>query len=260
MFGFAARFGAVFALASSVALVVLIGGRLAHGEAGGQSQAGWVELFNGKDLSGWQGMEKAAVGGGENLWHAAGGVTLDTANVHRFTITPGEGILVNGPKGKACNLHTELKHGDCEAHIEFTVPKGSNSGVYFMGKYEIQVFDSFGKEKVKYDDCGGIYGRWINNETIEGHAPRVNASKAPGEWQTFDVIFRAPRFDASGKKVENARFVKVVHNGQVVHEDVELKGETRACMPGPEQVRGPLMLQGDHGPVAYRNLRIRLMD
>ena len=70
----------------------------------------------------------------------------------------------------------------------------------------------------------------------------------------------APRFDASGGKIENARFVKVAHNGVVVQEDVELKGPTRSSMPGPETARGPLMLQGDHGPVAYRNIRIKLLD
>jgi hypothetical protein len=71
------------------------------------------------------------------------------------------------------------------------------------------------------------------------------------------VQFRAPRFDASGRKTENARFIKVVHNGVVVQENVEVEGPTRAAMEGPETKHGPLLLQGDHGPVAYRNIRIR---
>ena len=213
-----------------------------------------TDMFNGKDLAGWKPLTEGSV------WVAAEAVSLDPENEKLFKIAPGEGILVNGPKGRTSNLLSELKHGDCEVHIEFVVPKGSNSGVYFMGKYEIQVLDSYGKAKPEFSDCGGIYARWIDNRNVEGHPPAVNAAKPAGQWQSFDVVFRAPRFDASGKKVENARFVKVVHNGQVVHEDVELKGSTRSKMPGPEATLGPLMLQGDHGPVAYRNIRIKLLD
>src|SRR5918911_3019200 len=96
--------------------------------------------------------------------------------------------------------------------LEFNVSKGSNSGVYFQGQYEVQILDSFGKKdkELKYGDCGGIY---------DTAAPRTNASKAPGEWQTFDVVFRAPRFDAAGKKTANAKFVRVAHNGTVIHEN-----------------------------------------
>jgi hypothetical protein len=113
-------------------------------------------------------------------------------------------------------------------------------------------------EKDKYPgiECGGIYPRWINEANVEGHSPRVNASKPPGEWQSFDIDFRAPRFDAGGKKIENARVVKVVHNGKLIHENVELKGPTRGGMANDEKAVGPLRLQGDHGPVAYRNIRI----
>ena len=90
-----------------------------------------------------------------------------------------------------------------------------------------------------------------------GVAPRVNASKPPGQWQSFHIWFRAPRFDSSGKKTEKARFLKVVHNGVTIHENVELEGPTRASMTTPESPAGPLMLQGDHGPVAYRNIYLR---
>ncbi|HLF95430.1 MAG TPA: family 16 glycoside hydrolase, partial [Planctomycetota bacterium] len=81
--------------------------------------------------------------------------------------------------------------------------------------------------------------------------------KAAGEWQSFDVVFLAPRFDAAGKKTANARFVKVTHNGQVIHEEVEVTGPTRAGAWEDEKPLGPIMLQGDHGPVAFRNLRVR---
>lgn len=221
---------------------------------------GWIELFNGENLDGWQG----TAGPDHNAWQTASAVVPDPATAaeeHQlFVITPGSGILVNGTKGRTCNLFTERKHGDCKAHLEFMVPKGSNSGVYFMGKYEIQILDSFGKDQVDFSDCGGIYARWINNRNVDGHAPRVNAAKAPGEWQSYDVVFKGPRFDEGGKKIANACFIKVVHNGQVVQENVELTGPTRSSMRGPEQACGPLMLQGDHGPVAYRNLRIRPLD
>jgi hypothetical protein len=131
--------------------------------------------------------------------------------------------------------------------------------VYFQSRYEVQILDSWGVEKPKHGDCGGIYQRWKDGKGFDGHPPRVNASRPPGQWQTFDVIFRAPRFDAAGRKVENARFIAVKHNGIVVHENVEVSGPTRASTFGDEKPTGPLMLQGDHGPVAYRNLWIRPM-
>jgi len=159
-------------------------------------------------------------------------------------------------------LVTAEEFGDVEAHVEFCIPSKSNSGVYFMGRYEIQVYDSYGVVKDQYPgiECGGIYPRWVENHELEGHSPRVNASKPPGQWQTFDVIFRAPRFDATGKKTEQAKFIKVVHNGQVVHENIEVKGPTRAAIYEDEKPRGPIMLQGDHGPVAYRNLRVKSVE
>jgi len=212
-----------------------------------------VPLFNGKNLTGWKAMQPD-----RSTWQACGAVELGPIADHQeLVIKPGTGLLVNGAKGSTSNLFTEFQHGDCRAHIEFMVPKGSNSGVYFMGKYEVQILDSYGKKDVDFGDCCGIYARWIDNKNVDGHAPRVNASKAPGEWQTCDVIFKAPRFDDAGKKIANAMFVKVIHNGKVVHENVELKGPTRSGMPGPETAKGPIMLQGDHGPVAYRNIRIR---
>ena len=90
--------------------------------------------------------------------------------------------------------------------------------------------------------------------------PDFNASKRPGQWQTYDVVFRAPRFDASGKKIANAKFEKVIHNSVVIHRDVELKGPTRGGLGGPEVAKGPLRLQGDHGPVAFRNIRIKHLE
>lgn len=196
-------------------------------------------------------------------WEVAGGVALDRGDRRKLATTAGEGVIVNG-NGRATNILTKTEYGDVQLHIEFLVPEGSNSGVYLMGRYEIQILDSWGKAEPEYSDCGGIYQRWDpsrgpGREGFEGRPPRVNVSRRPGEWQSFDAIYRAPRFDAGGKRIAKARFVKILHNRVVVHEDVELSGPTRAATyPSEEDEKstGPLMLQGDHGPVAYRNLRI----
>ena len=210
-------------------------------------------LFNGKDLTGWH---KPT---GE--WKAVGAVSLSSEDSKQFDAAPGTGVLVNNPKGKTVNLISEFEHGDVEAHVEFVVPKNSNSGVYFQGRYEIQILDSWGVKEPKYGDCGGVYASCSEPKPdFKGRPPSTNASKPPGEWQTFDVLFRASRFDANGKKIENAKFVKVTHNGQVVHENVEVLRPTCAARWLDEKATGPLMLQGDHGPVAYRNIRLKPVE
>jgi hypothetical protein len=203
----------------------------------------------GEDLSRWRGET--------GQWLVVAEAKMDQENPKQIATRPGTGVLVNGRTGRTCNLLSQMEHADVEAHIEFMVPKGSNSGVYFQGRYEVQILDSWGVEEPKHGDCGGIYQRWSNGRGFEGHPPRVNASRPPGQWQSFDVIFRAPRFDPSGKKTANACFVRVVHNGVVVHESVEVSGPTRAASFADEKPLGPLMLQGDHGPVAYRNIVLR---
>ncbi|HAR66450.1 MAG TPA: hypothetical protein DCR55_09600 [Lentisphaeria bacterium] len=192
-------------------------------------------------------------------WTTANEVIVNPANEKELTVSkPGKAIAVVVKKSRAAYLLTKELHGDLEAVIEFMVPKGSNSGIYFMGRYEIQVLDSFGKTEVKHGDCGGIYQRWGKHKD-NGQAPKVNASTAPGTWQKFEITFRAPRFDETGKKTENARFVKVVHNGQLVHENAEVTGPTRSAMKehAPEEARGPVRIQGDHGAVAYRTFTIK---
>jgi len=205
----------------------------------------------GDDFSAWR--------GNTGRWEIVSDTFTNPKNVKLLSSKPGSGIILNGPTGRTRNILSKAEFGDVRAHIEFMIPKGSNSGVYFMGRYEIQVYDSYGVEKGQYPgiECGGIYERWDDNRSpkgFEGHSPRVNASRAPGKWQTFDVIFRAPRFDKNGRKISNARFEKIVHNGVVVHEDVEISGPTRGGTYNDEKPLGPLMLQGDHGPVAYRNI------
>ena len=219
-----------------------------------------IEILEWKDLAPGPGMAGWRKPTGE--WAMVGKALKDPADEKRLVTGPGAGAIYNGPKGRTRNLFSQYEHGDLAAHVEFIVPKDSNSGVYFMGRYEIQVFDSFGK-KGAYPgiECGGIYQRWDpkrgkGKEGFEGRSPRVNVSRAPGQWQAFDVIFQAPRFDAAGKKTANARFVKVIHNGALVHENVEITGPTRGAAFGDEKPLGPLMIQGDHGPVAYRNIKV----
>ena len=226
-----------------------------HGDPPFLLEEGWTPLLNHKDLSGW-----FAQDGKPNEWFAAKAIRWERLlGPSRLAGIPGPGgRILNGPTGRTCNLVTEQKFGDSELYLEFMVPKGSNSGVYLHGLYEVQVFDSYGSEfPLKSSDCGGIYHRWINNQGVGGSAPMKNASLPPGQWQSFQIWFRAPRFDPSGKKIENARFLRVLHNGHLIQQNVEVEGPTRAHMNLPEAPMNPIMLQGDHGPVAYRHMYIR---
>ena len=194
-------------------------------------------------------------------WRTAGSVASAASDPRRLEGAPGRGVIWNGLAGRTVDLLTRAEHGDVEVHVEFLVPRGSNSGVYLMGRYEVQVLDSFGAGKAGYPgaECGGIYPRWLDETNVGGRSPRTNASRPAGEWQSFEILFRAPRFDAQGRKIAHARFVRVVQNGVLVHENVEVTGPTRAARleHEPEGPLGPLQLQGDHGPVAYRNLLLR---
>jgi hypothetical protein len=215
-----------------------------------------VTALIGADLDAWRKPTGA--------WLVAGSAALSEGEGKRLVGAAGTGVILNGPEGRTSNLLSTAEFGDAEIHVEWLVAKGSNSGVYVMGRYEVQILDSFGNPKPGPSDAGGIYQRWdpkrgAGKEGYEGTPPRVNAAKPAGEWQTYDISFRAPRFDAAGAKAANAVFVKVVHNGQTVHENVEVTGPTRSAMweYEPEKPLGPLMLQGDHGPVAYRNITIK---
>jgi hypothetical protein len=196
-------------------------------------------------------------------WEEAASVRLDPADPKRLAFSPGHGILVNGRAGGAPDLLTQARYGDVEVHVEFLIAKGSNSGVKFEGLYEIQIMDSFGKRDVTASDCGGVYPR---AELLpryhlldKGVPPRTNASRPAGEWQTLDAVFRAPRF-AGDKKIANARLIKAVLNDKLIQEDVELKTPTGHAWHNREVATGPLLLQGDHGPVAFRNVRVRPLE
>jgi hypothetical protein len=206
-----------------------------------------VVPFNGKDLSGWKPKDP-----NKSKWQVCA-VSWDEAKPNMLigginNSPDGKGSVLANITGAGTDIATEQKFGDGVYEVEFLIPKGSNSGVYLMGEYEVQILDSFGKanDKLGPGDLGGLYA---------AAAPKVNASKKPGEWQKFVIDFQAPKFEGD-KKVANAKFVKVTLNGQVIHENVEMKSQTPGGLTGKEAATGPLMFQGDHGPVAFRNIRI----
>jgi len=170
----------------------------------------------------------------------------------------GAGFMINNvgadwrdaspPRG--VDIYTAEKFGDCTVKVEFLILRRGNSGVYLMGEYEVQINDSFARppdRSLGQGDMGAIYS---------AAAPTRNAAGAPGTWQSFEIEFVAPRFDAEGNKTANAMFKRVVLNGVLVQENVEVEGSTGGGLTGREAATGPLMFQGDHGPVAFRNIEI----
>ena len=197
--------------------------------------------FNGKNLEGWKHK------GPEAKSHLrVGTAKLDPKNPRNFAVSKGGDELINS-KGGGLDFYSEAVFGDAIIEVELMVPKGSNSGIYVMGEYEIQVLDSFGRTKLGGGDMGAIYG---------AAPPRLNACKKPGEWQKNEIHFRAPKFEGV-KKTDNAKFLKVILNGKLLHENVEMKKATPGGVDGKEKLKGPLMFQGNHGPVAYRNITIK---
>ena len=197
--------------------------------------------FNGKNLDGWK--QK----GPEAKSHlTVGTAKLDPKNPRNFVVSKGGHELINA-RGGGFDFYSEAVFGDANIEVEVMVPKDSNSGIYVMGEYEIQVLDSFGRTKLGGGDMGAIYG---------AAPPRLNACKKPGEWQKYEIHFRAPKFEG-GKKTANAKFLKVILNGKLLHENVEMKKATPGGVDGKEKPKGPLMFQGNHGPVAYRNIVVK---
>ena len=219
----------------------------------GPDKEGWVSLMN---IAQWKKVEPG--------WIFATEVGLDPK---KNTLLKAEAVKdgtvwVNGEKGRLPDLYTKSAYGDCEVHVEFLIAKNSNAGIKFHGVYEIQILDSYGtKKKLTGDSMGGIYPRADASmgykHIDEGIAPKVNAAKAPGEWQVLDVVWQSPRFDEKKEKTANAMVVKAVLNGQLIHENQELKTPTGANWTKPETPTGSFMLQADHGPVAFRNVRIK---
>jgi hypothetical protein len=199
-------------------------------ESPGKAPSDAIVLFDGKDLNEW------TSNGKDPVWKVEDGAMLMTKGV----------------------LSTRKSFGDMQLHLEFstpTPPKGrdqgrGNSGVILMGRYEIQVLDSY--DNITYPDgqAGAIYGQY---------PPYVNASRKPGEWQTYDIIFTAPKFKED-KSLDTPAYVTVLHNGVLLHNHTAIIGPMRyraATKYEAHEPKAPLVLQ-DHGnPVRYRNIWVR---
>jgi hypothetical protein len=233
-----------------------------HGDAPYLLEDGWKPLLNGKDLDGWTFRNPERATG----WGAARGVfwgNIDNPKQLTGMPEPGDRIIntVTNFKPVPSDLVTKEKFGDCELYLEFMIPANSNSGVYLHGLYEIQIWDSYQKDLGSHvtNICGAVYNYEPqgNLPLVGGVAPLNRAERAPGQWQSYQIWFQSPRFDAAGKKIANAKFLRVLHNGVLIHENIERDRSTQAAMNHAEAATNPLMLQGDHGPVAFRNIYIR---
>jgi hypothetical protein len=186
-----------------------------------------IVLFDGKDLSKWDGAEK---------WQVKDGYAISGGN----------------------DIRSKQGFGNCQLHIEWATPEkvvGSsqgrgNSGVYMMGHYEVQILDSY-DNKTYYDgQAASIYKQ---------HPPLVNACRKPGEWQSYDIIFEAPRFDRAGK-LKRPAFVTVLQNGVLVQNHFQIQGTT-AWDEGPKYTahpaKLPIQLQYHGNPVRFRNIWVR---
>jgi hypothetical protein len=239
---------------------------------------GWIALFNGKDLSGWKFRNPDA----KKTWVMCDDVRLDPADDARLLpqYVPDRAthaVYLCGEDGRGSDIMTERDFYDYELHVEFTVPRGSNSGVYNRGLYEIQVLDSFGKPELDFHDCGALYER---------AKPALNLAKRPAEWQTFDIRMEGHKIslvwngtavfkdmDVRYGETDKEAFERLNHENASKAPELRVKleekdgkytgffgnGGTRASLPGTDRP-GPILLQGDHGPVAYRNLKIRPLD
>jgi hypothetical protein len=186
-----------------------------------------IVLFDGKDLSKWNGGDK-------------------------WTIRDGYAV---GRKG---NITTKQSFGDCQLHLEWATPTKivgegqgrGNSGVYLMERYEVQILDSYINKTYFDGQAGAIYKQ---------HPPMVNACRKPGEWQTYDIIFNAPKFDSKGSLLKPA-YITVLQNGVLIQNHFELQGGTfyeRAPKYEAHPAKAPLYLQFHGNPVRFRNIWIR---
>ena len=177
----------------------------------------------------------------------------------------GTGILYNNFKKEiqnkdGHNLFTKFNHGDIYLELDIMVPEGSNSGIYFQSRYEVQILDSWNSKVPTSSDMGGIYERWKDDKGFEGNAPLKYATLAPGLWQHMEISFQAPRFDATGKKIMNAKFNFIKLNGITVHENIFVTGPTRSSAAEDEKSLAPIMFQGDHGVVAFKNIHYAFLE
>ena len=158
------------------------------------------------------------------------------------------------------NLVTKMEHGDMMLEFDFMMAKGSNSGVYFQSRYEVQLYDSWGVKTPRSSDLGGLYQTIKKGNSMRGKAPMKNAALAPGLWQHMEISFQAPRFDTKGNKTADARFIYVKLNGITLHENINVDGPTISASFEDEKPYGPLMIQGDHGTFAIKNIKYAAQD
>ncbi len=202
-------------------------------EQPGRPPSDAVVLFDGKDTSNWQ--------------DGKGGPT-------KWVVEDGSLVCVRG----SGMIYSKREFGDCQLHVEFATPtkvEGSgqgrgNSGVFPFGRYEIQVLDSFDNPTYPDGQAAAIYGQY---------PPLVNAARKPGEWQTYDILFTAPKFKEDGSVAVPA-YETVLHNGVVVHNHAEVLGPmAHRALPkyAPHGPKGPIAFQ-DHGnPIRFRNVWVR---
>ena len=214
-----------------------------------------IVLFDGTDLTAWQAMQLRIAGDMPGMVESIGDYEAGRATVPAQWTVAG-GVMTVAPGTGA--IETKRAFGDVQLHLEWNAPVAegksgqgySNSGVFFMGMYEVQILNSYENDTYNNGQASSVYKQ---------HIPLVNASRAPGQWQSYDIIFMAPRFSEKGSLISPAR-ITVLHNGVLVQNNVELLGPTTYIgashyTPHPEKM--PLALQ-DHGdPVQFRNIWIR---
>ena len=188
-----------------------------------------IILFDGHNLDAWHTRD-----GGRASWKLEDGI---------MTVVPHSGNIISNETYGDAMIHVEWREPDMP---EAEGQNKGNSGVYIHGVYELQVLDSYGVAVPQDDDCGGIY---------KMHAPLMNACLPPLEWQTYDILFRAPRFDAQGNKIEDAR-ATVLQNGLPVLNNVIMPRVTPSGSRDYEAAEGPLMLQDHCHEVSFRNVWI----
>ena len=198
------------------------------GTPSGKAPSDAVVLFDGAGLGQWQTED-----GQPAMWK----------------VEDGAMVVAKG------NIVTKKAFGDMQLHLEFASPappkgKGQdrgNSGIYLLDRYELQVLDSYENETYTDGMLGAVY---------KTASPLVNACRKPGEWQSYDIIVRAPKFDADGKKISNAT-VTVLLNGILVQDHLEVPSPTGGRENAPEQKTGPILLQDHNHPVRFRNIWVR---
>jgi hypothetical protein len=187
-----------------------------------------IVLFDGKDLGQWKGAERPGSTNDAPRWKVRDGY---------FEVVPGTGAIT-----------TRDKFGDCQLHVEWATPAEvsgngqgrGNSGLFMSGHAEVQILDSYDNDTYADGQAAALYNRY---------PPMVNASRKPGEWQSYDLIYIAPRLDDQGKVTEPARYT-VFHNGVLVHHNMEVPGSAVEC---------PITLQEHKNPIRFRNVWVRLL-